>query len=241
MRRADRLLAIIQILQRRRSLITAAAMAEELEVSTRTIYRDMAVLMATGVPVEGEAGVGYMLREGYDLPPLMFGIDEIEAIMLGARLVAAAGDRSLARAAASAIAKIGQVLPQDRNGAERYAHLIAPAGGTLGGDMAERPPPQDLGELRRSIRQERKIRFSYEDRHGALSRRTVRPLALVFVDGYRMLIGWCELRGDFRTFRTDRMKAVRHLDDRFAGQGRSLLQRYASGLPEKMRHAVILG
>ncbi len=238
MRRADRLLAIIQILQRHRRLITAAAIAAELEVSVRTIYRDMAALMASGVPVEGETGVGYMLREGYDLPPLMFSTDEIEAIMLGTRLVTAAGDRSLARAAADAMAKIRQVLPRERSETELYARLIAPPGGTLGG-MEERPPPQDLASLRRAIREERKIRFAYRDRHGTASQRTVRPLALVFVDGYRMLIGWCELRDDFRTFRTDRMADTRILSERFPGQGRLLLQRYVTALPEKMRDAII--
>ncbi|MDF1838104.1 MAG: YafY family protein [Planctomycetota bacterium] len=200
MRRADRLFEIIQIL-RRGSTTTATALAQELEVSDRTIYRDVQDLMASGVPIEGEAGVGYALEE-FDLPPVMFDRDEIEALVFGMRIVESVGDRELAGAARRAVRKVEAALPDARRpyveGTPLFAHNMWPA----------RTPRFELGELRRAIREFRMVDLDYTDAKGATTQRRVRPLGMAFFGTSWLLMAWCELREDFRAFRPDRIESL---------------------------------
>jgi predicted DNA-binding transcriptional regulator YafY len=216
MRRADRLFQIIQIL-RRGQLTTAQALADELEVSSRTIYRDVADLIGSGVPVEGAAGAGYLLRDGYDLPPLMFSPTELEALVLGARIVASWADPELGRAAHDVLAKVEAVLPEPLRARLGKMPLLAP------GDHAEVPRKVDLAALRRMIRERRKLDLDYCDAGGRLTRRRVWPLGLFFYGPVWLLAGWCELRQDFRMFRIDRMAAAGFLEVTFEPvRGRTL-------------------
>lgn len=208
MRRADRLFQIVQILRRGRT-VTAQQLAEELEVSERTVYRDMADLIGSGVPVEGEAGVGYLLRDGYDLPPLMFTIDELEALVLGARIVQGWADPDLGRAAADVIAKVAAVVPPEVRGMIDSSALLAPE------YHARVPYEVDMTALRRAVRERRKMRFAYTNEAGNPTARTVRPLAISFFGPVWVLTAWCELRNDFRNFRLDRMTETAFLDDVF--------------------------
>jgi predicted DNA-binding transcriptional regulator YafY len=201
MRRADRLFEIIQLL-RRRKLARARDLAETLEVSERTIYRDVRDLMASGVPIDGEAGVGYILREGYDLPPLMFDEQEIEALVLGARIVESWADPKLAEAAANVIAKVESIIPERLRRHMAETALLAPA------DHFMEPILVDPSELRRAVRARLKVRFRYRDAEGRATARGVRPLALAFYGPVWLLVAWCELRRDFRSFRLDRMSGL---------------------------------
>ena len=218
MRRADRLFQLIQALRRRRRLTTARDLAEELEVSVRTIYRDVADLVGSGVPIEGEAGLGYLLRDGYDLPPLMFTLEEIEAIVLGAKIVGSWGDERLGRAAENALSKIEHALPERQRKQFRDTALFAP------GDHYRAEIHIDLAGLRGAVRESRKLSIAYTDGGGEPTRRTVWPLALAFYGPVWLLVAWCELRQDFRSFRVDRMEEAAVLDDRYAAQpGRRLV------------------
>jgi predicted DNA-binding transcriptional regulator YafY len=199
-RRADRLFRLLLELRRGR-VVTARELARRLEVSERTVYRDVADLSASGVPIAGEAGVGYRLR-GFELPPLMFDRDEVEALALGARAAEAWGDSALADAARSALAKIEAALPRGRERLVEETRLFVP---TWGDKPGEKIP---LGELRRAIRDRRKARLDYRDEAGRASERTVRPLALAFYPPVWLLTAWCELRDGFRNFRLDRIAGV---------------------------------
>ncbi|MDH3452243.1 MAG: YafY family transcriptional regulator [Gammaproteobacteria bacterium] len=209
MRRADRLFEIIQIL-RRRNLTRARDLAEKLEVSERTIYRDVQDLMASGVPIDGEAGVGYVLRKGFDLPPLMFDEQEIEALVLGARIVQSWADPKLAEAATNVIAKVETVVPPRLRKVMAETALLAPA------NHGAEPITVDPSELREAVRSVHKIRFDYRDEEDRPSRRTVRPLALAFYGRVWLLVSWCEMRDDFRSFRLDRMRDLQILPVTFA-------------------------
>ena len=216
MRRADRLFEIIQIL-RRRKLARAQDLAEKLEVSERTIYRDIRDLMSSGVPIEGEAGVGYILRGGYDLPPIMFDEEEIEALVLGVRIVQSWADPKLAAAAGKVIAKVETVVPDRLRRHMEATALLAPSN-----HFAE-PLSVDPIALRDAIRGMRKVTFRYEDREAVATRRTVRPLALAFYGPVWLLASWCELRQDFRAFRLDRITDLAVSEERFPAEpGRSL-------------------
>lgn len=207
MRRADRLFQIVQLLRGRR-VVTAAELAEELEVSPRTIYRDVADLIGSGVPIEGEAGVGYCLPRGFDLPPLMFDDDEIGALVLGMRMVEAWGSRTLAARARSVLAKVETVLPDRlRPRLDAVAMVVPP---DLPADVRDR-----VELFRRAVDARRLLRFAYEDRHGAHSTRTVRPLVLAFWGTTWTASAWCELREDFRHFVPQRMTDVELLDETF--------------------------
>ena len=216
MRRADRLFQIVLLLGRGRA-VTARALAEKLEVSERTIYRDMADLMAGGLQVDGEAGVGYLLRPGARLPPLMFDADELAALALGSRMVQGWADRELGAAAERALLRIESVLPEGhRRRLDRQA-LMVPDFHIRASQIGP------LGLLRHAIDEARKLRFDYTRADGAASTRVVRPLGLFFWGGGWSLAGWCELRGDFRNFRLDRMEVPELLDDTFAEEaGRTL-------------------
>jgi predicted DNA-binding transcriptional regulator YafY len=198
MRRADRLFKIVQRL-RRRGVTTAAQLAEALEVSERTVYRDVRDLTLSGVPIRGEAGVGYALPTDFDLPPLMFDADEIEALVLGSRLVSSWADKDLARAAESVLAKVEAVLPERLRGRIADSALFAL-------NFHKREEQGDaLSVLRTAIRAQRKVSFSYRDGKQEASERIVRPLGLFYWGGVWTLGAWCELRVDFRNFRLDRM------------------------------------
>ncbi len=216
MRRADRLFQIVQLVRGRR-LTTADFLAVRLEVSVRTVYRDIADLQAQGVPLEGEAGVGYRMRAGFDLPPLMFTRDEAQALVASVRLAAPRLDRALAREAEGALAKIVAVLPADVRAAAESLPLFAL---TAGPDAATL---ERLAALRAAAVERRKVRLDYRDLKGDASERTVRPLGCFFWDAVWTLAAWCELRQDFRSFRLDRIAAMQVLDERFRDEpGRTL-------------------
>ena len=224
MRRADRLFEIVQILRRERRPITADAIAAELESSKRSVYRDIAALMGQRVPIRGEAGIGYVLEGGFDLPPLMLNPEEVEAAVLGAQWVAGHGDPALARAARNLIAKIAAVVP-----AEMRLLLDDP--------VARTPPAWGMAEdaidataLRQAIRAGRKIALSYRAESGGLTDRTVWPALLGYHDSARVLIGWCELREDFRSFRLDRIVAADFLEERYPTRPATLRARWLARL-----------
>lgn len=199
MRRADRLFQIIQILRRSTRPVTAARIAEELEVSRRTVYRDIADLVGQRVPIVGEAGFGFVLDAGYDMPPLMLTPDEIEAAVLGAQWVAGRGDPTLARAARDLIAKIMTAVPE-----RLRPYIVEPSVGTPPARVQE-PEPIDPTELRAAIRDGRKLHLHYLSPEGSQTERTVWPVVLGYGDASRVIVAWCELREDFRHFRTDRL------------------------------------
>lgn len=209
MSRAERLLRLIEVLRRHRRPVAGAVLAEELGVSLRSIYRDIATLQAQGADIAGEAGIGYILRPGFLLPPLMFGEEEIEALVLGSRWVAERGDDALALAARGALAKIMAVLPNDLRGeADTPSLLIGPAPPVAAGDC-------ELAAIRSAIRRQRKLTIAYSDKADAPTQRTIWPVAVGYFDRLRIVVAWCELRQDFRHFRTDRIRSLQVLDDRY--------------------------
>src|SRR6266478_687148 len=201
MRRADRLFQIIQILRRTSKPVTADTLAAELETSKRTVYRDIADLIGQRVPIRGEAGVGYVLEAGMDLPPLMLTQDEIEAAVLGAQWVARHSDPALARAAQDLIAKIGAVVPE-----RLRPYVLEPVTETPARDLAA--DGLDMARVRSQIHAGRKITLCYRDEQGRESKRVVWPVTVGYMETVRHLIAWCELRHDFRSFRTDRVTAA---------------------------------
>lgn len=217
MRRADRLFEIIEIM-RRAKLVRARELAERLEVSERTVYRDIQDLIASGVPIEGEAGVGYVLKSGFHLPPIMFSEAEIEALMLGARVVESLRDAELAEAAARVIAKVEAILPEPLRDYMEKTALLAPR------ERFEAPLTFEIRDLRQALRVQRKIRFSYTDGIGDETSRTIRPLSLAFFGPVWLLAAWCELRNDFRVFRLDRIKDFEVLDDNFRQEPGKMLR-----------------
>jgi predicted DNA-binding transcriptional regulator YafY len=200
MRRADRLFQLVQLLRQSR-LVTAQRIAEKLEVSERTVYRDVRDLTLSGVPIRGEAGVGYALAHGFDLPPLMFTEEELEALVFGARVVQGYADPALARAADSVLAKVQMVLPDKLRDKSWSRSLLAPT-------MHPGRAAPNLGALREAIRSKRRVSFHYTDAEGRETERTARPLAVAFWGKVWSLASWCEKRGDFRGFRLDRMRDV---------------------------------
>jgi predicted DNA-binding transcriptional regulator YafY len=211
MRRADRLFQIVQYLRGRR-LVTARQLADKLEVSERTIYRDVRDLTLSGIPIEGEAGVGYLLRHGADIPPLMFTRDEIEALVVGARMVRAWGGKSLSDSARLALAKIEAALPMNLKEEIDRSRLFAPNFRKLYGE------PGSFDIVHRAINQKRVLHFDYTREDGATSSRDVWPLGLFFWAPAWTLAAWCELRDDFRHFRIDRMRNVNTIDRQFADE-----------------------
>jgi predicted DNA-binding transcriptional regulator YafY len=226
MRRADRLFQIIQFIRGRR-VTTAAELARALEVSDRTVYRDIRDLVLSGVPIEGEAGVGYMLRKGFDLPPLMFTREEVEALVLGTRVVTSWADNELGRAAESALGRIAAALPDDLQTRLLESRLYAP-GFHVAPDVMQR-----LGLLREATDGRRKTWLTYRDSAEALTERTVRPLALAFFGYTWMLTAWCELRNDFRSFRLDRVEKLDLLDERFTDEQGKTWEDYVKRMEEQ--------
>ena len=217
MRRADRLFQIIQVLRRTRKPMTADAIAAELETSKRTIYRDIATLMEQRVPIRGEAGMGYILEKGFDLPPLMLTPDEIEAAVLGAQWVAGHADEVLSRAAADLIAKIAETVPE-----RLRPFVLEPASRARPGWRKE-PDRMDMGKTRTQIHEGRKITLRYRDEHGRDSERTIWPVAIGYHEAVRLLAAWCELRDDFRSFRVDRMEHLESLNEVFIAKTGQML------------------
>jgi predicted DNA-binding transcriptional regulator YafY len=229
MSRAQRLLDLIQLLRRYRRPVAGAVLAGELGISIRTLYRDIETLKAQGAHIQGEAGVGFVLRPGFMLPPLMFSEEEIEALVLGSRWVSERADGPLGQDARDVLSKIGAVLPDDlRNGLERSGLIIGPGALTAGGDSEERA-------IRQAIRSERKLRIVYDDETGDRTERAIWPVALAFYDRVRVLVAWCELRDGFRHFRTDRIVALRATAERYPRRRSSLLEAWRAerGLPEQ--------
>jgi predicted DNA-binding transcriptional regulator YafY len=192
----------MQVLRRHRRPVSGAALARELRISIRTLYRDIGSLQAQGAHIDGEPGMGYVLKPGFMLPPLMFSEEEIEALVLGSRWVADRGDPELAEAALNVLAKVGAVLPADlRNELEGSTLLIGPPTAPSVGDA-------ELPKIRRAIRAQRKMEIRYRDLKGEETARTVWPFALGFFERVRVLAAWCELRNGLRHFRTDRIVAL---------------------------------
>lgn len=226
MRRADRLFQIVQMLRHRR-LTTAAQLAERLEVSERTIYRDVADLMRSGIPILGEAGVGYKLGKHFDLPPLMFDNEEMQALVLGARMVETWADPDLRKAARSALDKVEAVVPPKRRNLVRDTPLFA-----LGFEVPGQRP-ELLGALRKAIDQRRVVELDYTDREKATTTRRVRGVGLYFW-GYTWTLGaWCELRRAFRNFRLDRVGEARVLDDTFELEGEVTFEAYVKEMKSR--------
>ena len=218
MARGPRLLGLIQALRRHRRPVTAQALAAELGVSLRTIYRDIATLQGQGAAIQGEAGLGYVLRAGYLLPPLMFAIDEVEALALGSRWVREHGDPGLARAAEDAMARIAAVLPPVlRDMLDETTLLIGPDAGIAG-------EPIDIAAVRTAIREGRKLSIRYQDAQAQPSHRVIWPFALGFFSRVRVIVAWCELRQAFRHFRTDRVVSLTALPERAPRRRQALLK-----------------
>ncbi|MCV2369225.1 helix-turn-helix transcriptional regulator [Roseateles oligotrophus] len=221
MSRSSRLFDLLQLLRRHRHPIQGAALAQQMDVSLRTLYRDIATLQAQGAQIEGEAGVGYVLKPGFMLPPLMFSMDELEALVLGSRWVAGrAEDAQLAEAARNALAKISAVLPADlRHELDSSALLVGP-GEPLNG------PEQLMARLRSAMRNELTVTLQYRDLKGRTSERSVWPFALGFFDSARVLVAWCEMRQATRNFRLDRIERLTVLETRYPRPRQALLSEW---------------
>ena len=223
MSRAARLLQLLERLRAHRRPVAGAALAAELGVSLRTLYRDIATLREQGACLEGDPGVGYLLRPGFTLPPLMFSEDELEALILGARWVAShAADPELARAAHGVMNRIGNVLPPALRLAVETSGLFVPPCD----DLHQPPPAPWLPALRRAIREEHVLLMDYRDEGGQATQRRIWPFAMAFFDHARLIAAWCELRQDFRHFRADRVLALSDTGQRYPERRHALIQRW---------------
>ena len=219
MARSQRLLELIQVLRRHRQPVSGQALADELSVSLRTVYRDIQTLIGQGATIDGEAGLGFVLRPGFVLPPLMFSDEELEALVLGLRWVAQRTDASFEHAAMNALAKIAAVLPDDlRNNVEGIGLIAVPSRDT--------DARQDLAPIRAAIRSEQMVVLDYADVKGEHTRRTIWPIALAFFENSRVLAAWCELRQDFRHFRIDRIIALHETGQRYPQRRRVLMKQW---------------
>ncbi|WP_037084057.1 helix-turn-helix transcriptional regulator [Neorhizobium vignae] len=223
MRKASRLFEIIQILRLAKKPVTGAEIALQLEVTVRSIYRDIAALQAMRVPIEGGRGIGYILRPGFTLPPLMLSIEETEAIVLALALLERTGDTELRQAAKQVNRKIAAVVP-------------APLAGTFSanalhawGSVAPVPDALDLAMVRRAIRDEQKLALDYRDEQARATERTIRPVALIYYSQTANIVAWCELRQAIRNFRADRVEHCELADDFFRGEGEKLRSLWVQG------------
>ena len=230
MSRAARLLDLMQGLRRHRHAVSGAKLCAELGISLRTLYRDIATLQAQGAAIDGAPGLGYVLRPGFTLPPLMFSSEEVQALVLGSRWVAQRADRRLADAARNAMAKIAAVLPAElAHELDTSALLVGPGPLLAAGDIKDEA---ELVALRQAIRLEHRLHISYADAKGSSTERDVWPIALGYFDRVQVLVAWCELRQDLRHFRTDRIAAL-------ASAGQRYPRRRAALLAEWRRHQEI--
>src|SRR4249919_128953 len=227
MRRADRLFLLIHALRGRRSALTAQQLAQTLQVSARTVYRDVADLQLSGVPIEGEAGVGYLLRKGADIPPLMFNEEELEALVVGTRFVRVFGGERLGRSATAALLKIEAVLPEALRERSRRTRIFAPQ---VDGRIESSGM---IDALHAAIEQAQVLRLDYRDGNGEVSAREVEPLALMFWGGTWTLGAWCRLRRDFRSFRPDRIVAHAVTGEVFADDPARNLDAYLRGVASR--------
>ena len=218
MSRSERLLELIQTLRRYRRPVSGQRLAEETGVSLRTLYRDIATLQAQGADIEGEPGMGYILKPGFLLPPLMFSEDEIEALVLGSRGVANRTDSDLSRAAANVLAKIAAVLPDDLKPKLEGSNLLVPRA------FSELEEVVDLSLIRKAIRNEHIVEIGYIDAAGVETERRIWPFALGFYDRVRVVAAWCEMRSDFRNFRTDRIQRMEPQGKRYPRRKAELLK-----------------
>ena len=228
MSRAARLLDLVQLLRQHRAPVSGQTLSDALGISIRTLYRDIATLQGQGADIMGEPGLGYVLRPGFMLPPLMFSIDEIEALVLGSRWVAVRADDRLGAAAASAISKIAAVLPGDlRDEVDAGSLLVAPG--------EPHVAVIDVSVVRKAIRSEHKVAVSYRDAEGTESRRVIWPFAIGFFDRSRVISAWCELRQDYRHFRVDRIFALATIEERYPRRRAVLLKewREREGVPDR--------
>lgn len=219
MGRSVRMFEIIQLLRNADGPCTAQRIAEELEVTKRTVYRDIASLQALRIPIEGEAGVGYVMLSGFDLPPINFDIEEAEAITVGLAMITRTGDKGLKRAARSAAQKLTDAT-------RLSSTLFASSWG------AEEPASVDLSDVRKAIREEQKLKITYSNADGIESERTILPIAIAYHSEAMVLAGWCELRRDFRHFRPDRISLYHILPETFLGDGDRLRQEWIKGYSE---------
>jgi predicted DNA-binding transcriptional regulator YafY len=209
MRKADRLFEIIQILRRSKKPVTADDMAAELETSKRSVYRDIAALMAQRIPIRGEAGIGYVLERGLDMPPLMLTSDEIEAAVLGAQWVIARGDPLLSKSAKDLLSKIEASVP------ERLRPYVAEPSGRVMPAYDRKPDAIDLAQVRHAIHQGRKMRLDYRDAQERATKRVIWPILLGYMETTRIICAWCESRKDFRSFRSDRIVSAEVLEEKY--------------------------
>lgn len=229
MRRADRLFRIVEHLKSHKRVVTANELAAYFEVSQRTIYRDIADLLNSGVPIMGEAGIGYMLDKEHILRPMIFSLEELEAMILGAQMVRSWGDSELAKSAQSAIAKIGSVLPSS------LSHEITDSFLFSFPSRDRKPTGNLLTQCRLAIRRKNKVKFIYSKEDGVKEQRIVRPLCLVLFAPAWLLLAWCETRNDFRNFRLDRMMDFHETTERFTAETGKRLKDYLEieGLSDK--------
>ncbi|KKC37750.1 DNA-binding protein [Devosia epidermidihirudinis] len=218
MDKTERLFAVMDALRRHRRPVTAAALAQEQGVSVRTLYRDVQTLIGLGAPIDGEAGVGYMLKPGFFLPPLMFTPEELEALVLGARWVGAQPDDGLGAAAQNALAKIATASPEDLRDRINDTGLWPVA------VWGEKKPMPVLGQVRQAMRTEKALRIGYQDEGGNPSERTIWPVQLAYYEGKQIIAAWCCLRTAFRNFRTDRIVELTVTEERY-GKRRAVLER----------------
>jgi predicted DNA-binding transcriptional regulator YafY len=220
MARSERLLSLLQVLRRYRRPVPGQALAEELGVSIRTLYRDIASLQAQGAMIEGAPGVGYMMKPGFMLPPMMFRSEELDALVLGMRWVADRCDKTLSEGALSALAKVAAILPNELRRELEESSLL------VGAPLKRLAPKVSSDLLRAAVRSERKLEITYVDGNGAESHRIVWPFALVYFDQARVLMCWCELRAGFRNFRSDRIVTVEQMDERYPKRRSTLLREW---------------
>jgi predicted DNA-binding transcriptional regulator YafY len=220
MSRTERLFDLIQLLRRHRLPVSGKDLSEELGISLRTLYRDIITLQSIGAPIEGEAGIGYLLKPGFMLPPLMFSDDEIEAIVLGSRWIVQRADTQLKHAAKNVIAKISAILPNELKRQLETSGLLVPPG------KCAESNDSDLILIRKAIRLERKIELEYHDLQNNHSTRTLWPIALGFFDEAHLMVAWCELRKDFRHFRTDRILQLSIKEQKYPERRQSLLKKW---------------
>lgn len=216
MSRSDRLFEIIQRLRGAKRPLRAIDLAQALEVTERTVYRDMAALQAMRVPVEGAAGIGYVMRAGFDLPPVNFDTEEVEAVLVGLSLLARTGDKGLQKAAGRVAAKLGTILPPERSRLLEGGHVRVSRWGVKAEIKI------DMLALREAIRAERKLRIAYVDEKGRRSTRKLRPVAIIYWIEVVVLVAWCEKRRAIRHFRLDRIPSCRVLKEDFRGEGDAL-------------------
>lgn len=240
MSRSARLFDLLHALRSHRRAVSGQTLAQQLGISIRTLYRDIASLQAQGAQIEGEPGVGYVLKPGFVLPPLMFKPEEVEALVLGARWVAQQTDDSLSSAARSALARIAAVLPaEQRHDLEASALLVGMSPGAQSADHEPLPVTVAHELLRKAVRTERKLLVTYQDAQGAPSQRVVWPFALAYFERARVLMCWCELRQDYRYFRTDRIASAELQDARYPQRKQALLKAWRATLAPDKRYTIL--